>query len=162
MLPNVISDITKSHIDALLTDGISENHELDYKRELPEGPDRRIGFLKDVTAFANTSGGDLVFGIEEERNSEGKHTGRAARILGVKSLDDNRKIKLEQWIRAGIEPRVYVQLCQIDGYPDGPVLVVRVQKSWVGPHMVKDEFRFWARGASAIKCWWPPRNPLAC
>lgn len=145
MLPNVISDITKSHIDALLTDGISENHELDYKRELPEGPDRRIGFLKDVTAFANTSGGDLVFGIEEERNSEGKHTGRAARILGVKGLDDNRKIKLEQWIRAGIEPRVYVQLCQIDGYPDGPVLVVRVQKSWVGPHMVKDEFRFWAR-----------------
>ena len=25
------------------------------------------------------------------------------------------------------------------------MLVVRVQKSWVGPHMVKDEFRFWAR-----------------
>ena len=145
MLPNVINDITKNHIDALLTDGISENHELDYKRELPEGSDRRIGFLKDVAAFANTSGGDLVFGIEEERNSEGKHTGRAAKILGVKGLDDNRKIKLEQWIRTGIEPRVYVQLCQIDGYADGPVLVVRVQKSWMGPHMVRDEFRFWAR-----------------
>ncbi len=146
MLPYAISDITKSHINALLADGISENRELDYKRELPEGPDRRIGFLKDVAAFANTNGGDLVFGIEEERNSESKHTGRAARILGVKDLDDARKIKLEQWIRTGIEPRVYVQLRQIDGYPDGPVLVVRVQKSWVGPHMVKDEFRFWSRG----------------
>ena len=80
---------------------------------------------------ANTDTKLLIYGLFQK--------GRVLAQDGVKGLDDNRKIKLEQWIRAGIEPRVYVQLCQIDGYPDGPVLVVRVQKSWVGPHMVKDE-----------------------
>ena len=145
MLPHAIGDIMQLHINALVADGISEGRELDYKRRLPAGPDKRIEFLKDVTAFANTTGGDLVFGIEEETNSEGKRTGRVSKILGVEDLDDERKLRLEQWIRTGIEPRVYVHLHQIDGYPNGPVLVVRVPKSWVGPHMVKDDFRFWAR-----------------
>ena len=148
MIPNAVSAIRKTHIDALVTDGIPEDRELDYKRELQVGGDRRIGFLKDVAALANTLGGDLVFGVEEETDSTGKRTGKAAAVLGLPDFNDITKLKLEQWIRTGVEPRVYVQFHEIVGYAEGPVLVVRVQRSWTGPHMVKGDYRFWARGNS--------------
>ena len=129
MLPYAIGDITQLHINALFADGISESRELDYKRKLPAGLDKRIGFLKDVAAFANTTGGDLVFGIEEETNSEGKHTWRISKILGVADLDDERKLRLEQWIRTGIEPRVYVHLHQIDGRYNPKLWIGSVKKA---------------------------------
>ena len=53
---------------------MAESHTLDYKQELPnESPQSRLDFLFDVAAFANASGGDLIFGIKERRE-EGKST----------------------------------------------------------------------------------------
>ena len=95
MIPNAISSITKSNIEALVADGISESRQLDYKRELPTGGDGRIRFLRDVAAFANTEGGDLAFGVEEEVDSDDKRTGRAGAIPGVGDLDDARTIRLD-------------------------------------------------------------------
>ena len=146
MIPNAISSVTASHIKDLVADGISESRELDYKTELPTGADGRIGFLKDVAAFANTSGGDLVFGVDEEVDVNDKRTGRASAIPGLQNLDDAQKLRLEQWVRTGIEPRVYVQLHAVTELDNGPVLVVRVPRSLTGPHMVKDRSQFWARG----------------
>ena len=103
MIPNAISSVTASHIKDLVADGISESRELDYKKELPTGADGRIGFLKDVAAFANTSGGDLVFRVDEEVDLNGKRTGRASAIPGLQNLDDTQKLQLEQWVRTGIE-----------------------------------------------------------
>ena len=146
MIPNAISSVTASHIKDLVADGISESRGLDYKKELPTGADGRIGFLKDVAAFANTSGGDLVFGVDEEVDLNGKRTGRAGAIPGLQNLDDVQKLRLEQWVRTGIEPRVYVQLYEVNELTNGPVLVVRVPRSLTGPHMVKGRSQFLARG----------------
>ena len=40
-----------------------EGKEIEYKREIPE---RRVKFLKDVIAFANSSGGVIVLGVDEK------------------------------------------------------------------------------------------------
>ena len=40
-----------------------ENHNVEYKRELPE---KSIKYVKSVVAFANGSGGRIVFGVDDE------------------------------------------------------------------------------------------------
>lgn len=42
-----------------------ENKNIEYKRELPSKSDK---YIKSLVAFANTSGGKLVIGIEDENH----------------------------------------------------------------------------------------------
>jgi predicted HTH transcriptional regulator len=47
--------------------GESENKTLDYKRDLPgQSEGEKKEFLYDASSFANTLGGDIVFGVEEQ------------------------------------------------------------------------------------------------
>lgn len=64
MIAKRLSEIEKSDLDALVTNGVSEGKTLDYKLSLP-GPsdDDKKEFLADVSSFANAGGGDIVFGI---------------------------------------------------------------------------------------------------
>jgi hypothetical protein len=48
----------------------------------------------------------------------------------------------------GLAPRAVVRFQEVPGFDEGPVFVVRVDKSWVGPIMVVDDSRFWGRGNS--------------
>ncbi|MDH4241875.1 MAG: hypothetical protein OEW48_20125, partial [Phycisphaerae bacterium] len=46
----------------------------------------------------------------------------------------------------GIEPRIPgIQMKPIEGYDNGPLLIVRIPKSWSSPHMVKQNHRFYSR-----------------
>lgn len=64
-------------VSALVESAYREDREIDYKSQLPEldgkrPADAKKELLKDVAAFANAGGGDIVFGIEEERDDAGK------------------------------------------------------------------------------------------
>jgi predicted HTH transcriptional regulator len=73
MLPARFEDIVESHIQQLITDRVSERRSLEYKRELPTRQDESVReFLADVSSFANAAGGDLVYGIEDERDEGGQ------------------------------------------------------------------------------------------
>ena len=68
-----INEINKTNIETLITDNIEESRTLEYKEELSIGTDNeKKEFLADVSSFANALGGDIIYGIKEERNGEGK------------------------------------------------------------------------------------------
>ena len=93
--------------------------------------------LYDVAAMANASGGDLVYGIQDRRDEGDQSTGIAEKLSGLRV--DNvqaETARIENLIRDGIAPRfsgVTVRTLQSD---EGDALVIRVPRSWNGPHMV--------------------------
>jgi hypothetical protein len=130
--------IMKEDIERLVTEAVAESNTLDYKQELPnDSPQSTLNFLSDVAAFANASGGDLIFGIREKREA-GKPTAipDGFERLKPRGTWDETKRRLESIIRTGIEPTLAIKIDHFDGLPEGPVLVVRVPASWAGPHMV--------------------------
>jgi len=102
--------------------------------------DEKKEFLRDVISFANTSGGDLLFGIREARDSAGKTTGvpdpaAPVGLQGVSNSDQEIR-RLDDMITNGVAPRITgVRIKALD-FSDGPVLVARIPRSWAGPHMV--------------------------
>ena len=56
-----------------------ENKEIEYKRELPKHSDK---YMKSVIAFANSYGGKIIFGVEDEtREIVGVEEEKAANLL---------------------------------------------------------------------------------
>lgn len=152
-------EITAEHIRWLVEQKIPESRTLDYKQSLREKSqntsqktdkkDPRKEFLKDVSAFANASGGDIVYGVTEELNDAKETTGIPASAEGVPvSNADAEKRLLMDWLHSGLEPRlVGVRVCIISGFPEGSVIVVRVPHSLAAPHMIaiKDTASFYSR-----------------
>lgn len=130
--------LTADDINQLVDDAVPEDHTLDYKEELPnESPKSELDFLCDVAAFANASGGDLIFGIREKRD-EGKPTATPEGFakLRMRGTLDEVKRRLESLIRSGISPTLTVQINHFDDLPEGAAILVRVPASWSAPHMV--------------------------
>ena len=149
MIPKRFDEITKADIDALLANCVPEGRTLDYKRTLPGGKDdEKREFLADVSSFANAAGGDIIFGVDEDQ-------GVPTVVNGLQGIDpDAENLRLESSIRSGIEPRVpAVQIKAVGGFLAGPVMVLRIPKSWSSPHMVtyKGSSRFFSR-TNAGKC----------
>jgi Putative DNA-binding domain len=77
--------VTIDHIRDLQANNVREGRQLDYKRDLPGHDDKaKREMLADVSAVANTVGGDIVWGIEELRDDAGKNTGLIGKIVGLK------------------------------------------------------------------------------
>lgn len=70
MLLRPVSEWDQSTLQALIDQGVEENERLDYKRLVSlDTPAQRAEVAKDVSSFANTSGGRLIIGmVEEERD----------------------------------------------------------------------------------------------
>ena len=67
-----IENINIEDIESLIENSVCENKNLDYKRELHIDTDSdKKEFLADISSFANSNGGDIIFGIEED--SKEKH-----------------------------------------------------------------------------------------
>jgi hypothetical protein len=153
MIPKPIDIITEADILALVSGGVSERRTIEYKAALPGGADgERKEFLYDVSSFANAAGGDLLFGVPEVKDENGKNTGTPASPIGValSTTLDAEVQRLTSMIRDGIRPHLQgVEVRAIGNFRDGPVILIRIPRSWNGPHMVvfKDACRFYARGA---------------
>lgn len=135
--------VASEHIQSLIDNSVSERRTIDYKLELKAGKDEeKKEFLADVSSFANSSSGDLLFGIEEEN-------GIPKRIAGLKDFDADKEIlRLEGMLRDAIRPRIPLVHMREVKIPDvGSVLLVRIPKSWSAPHMVvfKGSSRFHGR-----------------
>jgi hypothetical protein len=98
-----------------------------------------------VSSFANASGGDILYGIEEDK-------GVPVSIPGAAITDaDAEKLRLENVIRTSIQPRVLgIQSKTIGGFAQGPVLLMRIPRSWTAPHVVTHggAFRFYTRNSA--------------
>ena len=127
MLTRRLSDLTIVDIQALK--GVAESRYLDFKSAAVGAADRdRREFLADVSAFANASGGDIVFGVSTK-------DGVAADVTGIELADpDKEKLRLGDLIRSGAEPRLGqfdMVWLPIEGAQG--VLVIRIPRSWVAP-----------------------------
>jgi predicted HTH transcriptional regulator len=94
-----LSEITIDDISIIVRDKVPESRNLDYKRELPpltEAGNKEL--LKDISAFANTVGGYLIYGVDEKE-------GVPTEILGVEVEDfDKLKQRFENLLRTGADP----------------------------------------------------------
>lgn len=152
MIDKHIDSITKDDIDALAAAAVPERRTLDYKQELPGGSDgARKEFLGDIASFANAAGGDILYGVRDIRDENNRPTG-TPELLGLADFNaDREKLRLDQMIRNGIAPRVPgVAFHVVEDFPAGPILVLRVPRSWLALHMVtfQEHSRFYTRNAS--------------
>jgi len=141
MISKPLNEIAESDIRGLKEAGIEEGKTIEYKRELPGGrDDEKREFLADVSSFANTEGGDVVYGVAEDQ-------GVIIDIVGLSSSDfDAEILRLENLIRDGISPRISTGF-RVVPCSSGKLLVIRIEKSWIGPHRVifRGHDKFYAR-----------------
>jgi hypothetical protein len=148
-----LSRIDAGYLDSLRTDAVAEGRELEYKEQLPGGDDdSKREFLRDVASFANSVGGDLIYGVRETRDAAGKPTGVPDAIVGLPSANlDQEMLRLESVVRNGVEPRIPAVIFRVISREAGPpCLLVRVHQSPLRLHMVtyKGMSRFYGRGTS--------------
>jgi Putative DNA-binding domain len=153
MIEKPFDSIEKRDIDALIEIKKAERRALEYKADLPMGlDDPKREFLADIASFANSAGGDILYGVTDERDENNQPTGipkDASGLIGVNETSE--QLRLESIIRDGIAPRIAgVQIKSIPGFARGPVILVRIPRSWAAPHMVtfKNLSRFYARNSA--------------
>ncbi|NUQ75437.1 MAG: ATP-binding protein [Polyangiaceae bacterium] len=153
MFNKPFDEITKADIDRLVTDGIPEGRTLDYKAELPKSSDgEKKEFARDVTSFANAAGGYIVYGVTEQKDAAGKNTGVAGAADGLLGVNaDTEILRMESMLRGNIDPIVPgLRFKKIEGFTNGPVILLHIPKSWAAPHMVAvdNDSRFYSRGSA--------------
>lgn len=142
MIAKQLADITEEDIHALISNAVPEGKTIEYKRELPSNSDAdKKEFLADVSSFANSTGGDLIFGVNEEQ-------GIPREVVGLQLADRDQEIRrLDSIVVAGLEARVRYAIRPIT-FRDGKlVLIIRIERSWIGPHRVifKSHDKFYGR-----------------
>src|ERR1035437_7192926 len=135
MPPSAISEIER-----MIRDQVQENIHLDYKASKAISQKARDEIAKDVSAFANSDGGVLVYGVEEDKASH-----FPVRI--DEGVDDS--VCSTEWIEnivtSGISPKVNdVRILPLPVSPGRSLYVISVAKSFRGPHQASDK-RFYKR-----------------
>jgi hypothetical protein len=148
-----LDQLTPDDVLALRDLEIREGLRIEYKESLPGTKESdKKEFLADVSSFANAAGGDLLYGVSGKRDAEGKSTGIPDVFPGLGEINlDAVHQRLESIIQAGLSPRVLgLRFHSIAVSNDSSLLVIRVPRSWSGPHMIcyQDSCRFYSRNSS--------------
>lgn len=119
---------------------------LDFKRIIKIDNDaEKEEFLADISSFANSVGGNTIYGIEEEN-------GLATNLCGFKTDNiDSLILKIENLLRDSIKPRINnigVKSLKLEN--NDFILLIRIPKSWNSPHMIdfKGKTKFYARNSA--------------
>ena len=131
-----LEDLKFADIEQLKINEICESEILDYKEKLLE--DNKL--LKQVSAFANTQGGFLVFGVKETGKG-----GYPKEILGIDKSEINKE-RMEQIVLGNIHPRLNLKI-HIVNHQDRTkaIVVVRIPNSYLKPHMNLRDNKFYKR-----------------
>src|SRR5262245_37716582 len=125
-----IKKLTWDELDEFLQEKEAETVQLDYKQSVDEG------LKKTICAFANTMGGMIVVGLEEDKQNNtciypSEETSR------LEPMKKNFKESIYQIASQKIYPPVSVQISQAFPNPkDGTkaIYVIRVDQSTHSPH----------------------------
>ena len=137
-----LDEITQTDLQALINAAVPESRDIDYKEQTYGNSDKdKREFAADVSSFANTNGGHILIGIQEDH-------GVACATPGIDDNPDHQRTRLEQIARNGIQPRINgLRIVAVPLANGRNVLVIRIQRSWTAPHRVisQGSNRFWAR-----------------
>lgn len=153
MLHKSIDSITEADLQALVSEGRRENVQLEFKVTPPGGTDdEKREFLKDVSAMANSQGGDIIYGVREDRSNP-EDAGKAAELVPITGVGaDATKLRMFELLNSSIEPRLSGVAIREVPVNSGFALVVRVPRSWNSPHVVRhrNHWRFYARNSAGV------------
>jgi hypothetical protein len=122
--------LTDELLDAAVAAGVAETNDLDWKSELPPAKGLpQTDFPKDVAAMANSGGGVIVFGVQEEQKVA---TGR----VDVGEFDEARERSLRSAAITAISPPVFGLEVHCLGSAGNRAVVVEVPASIDGPHLI--------------------------
>lgn len=142
ILSKKINDLTASDIQILLENGAVESKYLEFKSDINIGNDaEKREFLRDISAFANTQGGIIIYGISEDKH-------RLPLITGISSEYDSLLLQIQAVIQMGISPRIQgIEIGKIDIECGKYLLLIRIPRSYLQPHMVdfKGSIYFYGR-----------------
>jgi hypothetical protein len=130
--------LVESDIKRLVENKIQENKNLDYKRDLNFSKDKdKKEFLFDISAMYNTDGGCLVFGIEEEKDSNNQNTGKPSEIKGIEIENSDKLIQqIEDIVKNCTEPSISHLLIKELKVDSNNVLIIGIPKGLGLPAMV--------------------------
>jgi hypothetical protein len=133
-LPTNLADI-----ESLVRNQVPESIHLDYKASAALDSKKSDEIAKDVSAFANSDGGLLIYGVEEDK------------ALHIPLQIDNgvdpkwNRERLEQIITSNISPRIEgIEIRQFSLPNKNCVFCVLVKKSFRGPHQASSN-RYYKR-----------------
>jgi hypothetical protein len=134
-----IKDISYDDIEAFCREGNEEGILLEYKGPLPNN--KKIA--KEIAAFANTYGGILLLGVNEEDRMP------ALPVVGV-PYDEGLDEKISSIAFKSINPPLFpeIKICKLNDDESKAVIVVRVQESNDTPHRVEQDTKIYIRIAS--------------
>lgn len=117
----------------LLDLGAIETYTREFKRQINlSSSEEKRDFLENVTAMANTLGGELIFGV-------GEKTGGGYEIVGLPGIDlDKVKQSIESILRDSVEPRLKYHLDSLVENDKDPLLILYIDKTYEGPHRIID------------------------
>lgn len=147
MIAKRLEDITVIDLQELIDNEVGESRTIEYKSELHfEKGDERREFLADVTSFANTDGGDLIYGIREDAESN-----LPIKLVGIAVDNEDDLIrKIESLLRDSISPRIpEIGFHMVSLACETSILIIRIGISFLSPHRViyKGYDKFFARHA---------------
>lgn len=133
-------------IKQYISDGVEENIHLDYKGSdsISNISDKKNEISKDVSAFANSDGGIIIYGVKEYDEKDKNHLPET--IQPIKG-NEYSKEWLEQVINSTISPKIHniiITPIQTGDIKDNLVIyVVEIPKSTTA-HQMKDK-RYYRR-----------------
>lgn len=112
-----------------------EGESVEYTELMPTGGKKTKNIPKIVSAFANTSGGYLLIGVETDDNNKP--------IIPIEGIPNQPQIeeRLSGSASEGIYPPVPLDVGIVDdipNHPDNVVVVVRVNESQQSPHAIEN------------------------
>lgn len=159
MIPKPLNEIEWSDLEALRDSGREEDDTLEFKGSFSGGPDflgfndtqrerATKGVAREVIAFLNGRGGDLIIGAEEEDNE-------SPSIKALNALPNSTQAadRLHQALSVLIEP--YQAILGVgairNGDGDNGIIVVRAPRSLRAPHrFTRDKECYVRRGRESV------------
>jgi hypothetical protein len=127
--------ITVHMLRSLIESRIAEGQAIEFKRIINvSDTNAKKNLCAEIASFANASGGDVVFGIDEKE-------GIASELVALPDFDaDRTQLQLRQIFDSNIEPPVPgLQFCPVELGRKQFALVLRIPRSWARPHALLGE-----------------------
>ncbi len=141
-----LESINENDLRELIENKVPEGKTIEYKQNHPARTDgERKKYLIQISSFANASGGHLIYGLKEKNGIPTEISG-----LDIEN-DDAEKLRLDNIIRDGVEPRIWgVGIHIVPLKSKRKAIIIRIPKSFNPPHMVilGGERRFYSRGSA--------------
>lgn len=135
MIDNIpIGSVTIENLISLIENKVAETTSLEYKALLKiEMPKEKKEFLFDVSSFANTNGGLIIYGIPEVEGIPASVSGIDLHDAGVDALIK----KITSILDSGIVPKIQgYQIRMIEIEQNKQVVLIKIPRSLTSPHRV--------------------------